>query len=54
MDTVSVVYVGPHDAVVLSDGREFKNGEPVEVDADLADALTAQGFKINKGKAVAK
>lgn len=51
---VSVVYNGPSDGVALPDGREFLKGKPVEVDEDLAESLTRQGFKIVKnGKGAA-
>lgn len=41
-----VEYRGPSDGVVLPDGTEFPKGKPVEVDAELADALARQGFKV--------
>lgn len=46
-----VVYDGPSDGVALPDGREFPKGKPVEVNDELAEALTRQGFKpVKNGK----
>lgn len=50
----TVIYDGPHSGVVLADGREFVKGQPVEVDADLAEALTRQGFKAVKNEKAGK
>jgi hypothetical protein len=46
---MTIVYVGPHDAVQLPDGREFKRDEPVKVDKALGESLTARtDFEIVK------
>jgi hypothetical protein len=39
----SIVYVGPFiDGVELADGQIARPGEPVEVEADLAESYLAQ------------
>lgn len=37
-----VVYTGAHAGVVTPEGVEFVHGEPVEVDTELGESLTAR------------
>ena len=51
---MKVTYKGPSDEVYLSELRVFvKQGESVEVEADVAAELEAAGFVVSKTKSKA-
>ena len=50
-----VTYTGPHSEVEIADtGQVVRQGEPVEVDADLAARLTEQASNWTAGKPTTK
>lgn len=46
---MKITYVGPSSEVQIADtGQVAVNGEAIEVDDDIANALLAQGCEINE------